>query len=77
MSRLINRTARLQRLEELRLLSLDGLSAAEPAKQLEVHFRTILDGSYSSFGLRLAQSQTYTCAVIHCCRPDQDPSNER
>jgi predicted DNA-binding transcriptional regulator YafY len=41
MSRLINRTSRLRRLEELLLLSPNGLSAVELAKHLEVNRRTI------------------------------------
>ena len=41
MSRLLNRTARLRRLEELLLLSPNGLSAAKLAKRLEVNRRTI------------------------------------
>src|SRR5512135_341472 len=41
MSRLANRTARLRKLEELLLLSLDGLSAAELASRLLVNRRTV------------------------------------
>jgi proteasome accessory factor B len=41
MSRLANRTARLRRLEELLLLSRDGLSVAELATQLLVNRRTV------------------------------------
>ncbi|OGO39083.1 MAG: hypothetical protein A2W35_09210 [Chloroflexi bacterium RBG_16_57_11] len=41
MSRLVNRTARLRQLEELLLLSLDGLSAAELATKLLVNRRTV------------------------------------
>lgn len=41
MSRLSNRTARLRQLEELLLLSPNGLSAAELAKRLEVNRRTV------------------------------------
>lgn len=41
MSRLANRTARLRQLEELLLLSPDGLSAAEIASQLLVNRRTV------------------------------------
>jgi proteasome accessory factor B len=41
MSRLANRTARLRRLEELLLLSPDGLGAAELASQLLVNRRTV------------------------------------
>lgn len=41
MSRLLNRTARLRRLEEMLLLSPNGLSAAELAEHLEVHRRTV------------------------------------
>jgi predicted DNA-binding transcriptional regulator YafY len=41
MSRLANRTARLRQLEELLLLSPDGLSAAELAAQLLVNRRTV------------------------------------
>ena len=41
MSRLANRTARLRQLEELLLLSPDGLSVAELASQLLVNRRTV------------------------------------
>ena len=41
MSRLANRTARLRQLEELLLLSPDGLSAVELAKCLQVNRRTV------------------------------------
>ncbi len=41
MSRLANRTARLRQLEELLLLSQDGLSVAELASQLLVNRRTV------------------------------------
>lgn len=41
MSRLANRTARLRQLEELLLLSSEGLSVAELAAQLSVHRRTV------------------------------------
>jgi proteasome accessory factor B len=41
MSRLANRTARLRQLEELLLLSPQGLSAAELAKKLQVTRRTV------------------------------------
>jgi predicted DNA-binding transcriptional regulator YafY len=59
MSRLSNRTARLRQLEELLLLSPDGLSAADLAKRLEVNRRTIYrDLDFLSFqGLPLWQQE--------------------
>ena len=59
MSRLANRTARLRQLEELLLLSPDGLSAAELASQLLVNRRTIYrDIDFLSYqGVPLWQEQ--------------------
>ena len=59
MSRLSNRTARLRQLEELLLLSPDGLSAAELASQLLVNRRTIYrDIDFLSYqGVPLWQEQ--------------------
>jgi predicted DNA-binding transcriptional regulator YafY len=59
MSRLINRTARLRRLEELLLLSPNGLSAVELAKRLKVNRRTIYrDLDFLSFqGVPLWQQE--------------------
>ena len=59
MSRLSNRTARLRQLEELLLLSPDGLSAGELASQLLVNRRTIYrDIDFLSYqGVPLWQEQ--------------------
>jgi proteasome accessory factor B len=59
MSRLSNRTARLRQLEELLLLSPNGLSAAELAKRLEVNRRTVYrDLDFLSFqGVPLWQQE--------------------